>query len=246
MHHLDDIRERGILPNRGLHDLPVRGLGQPLLDEALRPRAKRLPPNRARPHDLHEVAQHLAVIDHAAERGSELLRLKGRKQRDQQGRHILHVAALAGVNRRLRDEGCVHLAGRVQHLVKLCLGARIEGAAHGSRHGKLRQSVARLERIGWRPCTVARICLRNRLAARCKQRLVRHVGLLLSGATASGLLQRCVSCSPYCEQRANSGRRPKKSNKTLFPRHYFLNAKFLPGLLLPNLRSIHIVLYNSG
>jgi hypothetical protein len=43
------------------------------------------------------------------------------------------------------------LVGRIHHIVELCLGARIKGAAHSSRDGELRQRMARLHRIGGRP-----------------------------------------------------------------------------------------------
>ena len=77
---------------------------QPALDQPLRPRAERRPPDRARAHDLHEVAQHAAVVDHALEHRHRKVRIGDASAGGQQRRHVLHRAARAGIDRRLGHE----------------------------------------------------------------------------------------------------------------------------------------------
>lgn len=137
--------------DRGAHQLGLGGLLEPGLDHPLRPRAERLPPDRSGPHDLHEGAQHAAVVDRADEGRCEQVGRHRRQERDQERRHVLHRPLAAGIDRRLGDEGRVDLAGERQDRVELLLGIRIEGRVQRAGGGELGEAVARRQLIGRRP-----------------------------------------------------------------------------------------------
>ena len=63
------------------------------------------------PQDLNEVAQHPTVVDHAVEDLVEQAHVGRGQHRAQHRRHVLHEAALARVDRALRDELRMDLVG---------------------------------------------------------------------------------------------------------------------------------------
>jgi hypothetical protein len=175
VNHFDHIRDRWVLTHRGAHDLDVRRVLEPIGDMTLGPRAERLAAHRARTHDLHEAAQHLAIVDHAPERLGEVLRLQGRQKRDEQGRHVLHMPFLTRINRRFGDEGRIDVERRQQRVVELTLRIHVEGVVQRSRRGELRESVARGPRIGAAARFIPRIRSRKQLSDDgCEQGFARH------------------------------------------------------------------------
>jgi hypothetical protein len=62
-------------------------------------------------NDLHEVAQHPAVVDDTGENTGHRGEVVGREVSDEERRHVLHPAALAAIDGGLGDElGCHALA----------------------------------------------------------------------------------------------------------------------------------------
>src|SRR5215510_9737592 len=115
MDHLDDVRQRRGLSHRVFEYLSVAAREEPVVDQSLRRRSERLTSDRAGTQNLHEVAQHLAVVDNARKYAGERLHVIERQDGAEKSRNVLHNAALAGVNRRLGDEFRVEALAKLDH-----------------------------------------------------------------------------------------------------------------------------------
>lgn len=150
MHHLDHVGQRRRVAYRcGQQYLFGRAV-QPRLHQLFRTRSQRLAAHGARAQYLHEVAQHLAIVDHAGEGRRQLLRTLPRQHGQQQGRHVFHMATLAAIDGRLRDKLSIDGLAQVQHHGQLRFGAGVERRVQAAGGRILRQLVARRQRIRWR------------------------------------------------------------------------------------------------
>ena len=173
--HLDDVREARVIAGRRLHQLAGRGILEPFAHQPLGPRAERSPPHLARTHDLHEGAQHAAVVDHAAEHRDHEVRLHDREQRGKQRRHVLHRARLPRIDRALGDPQRIDRTRRFERLGQLRFGVGIEAVRQRAGGGELRKQGFGSIGIGDPACLVDRVGPRQEARQRRgKERLVGH------------------------------------------------------------------------
>src|SRR5579862_9986207 len=102
MHHLDDVTERRLLTDRSGEQRLLTAHRQPPEHHPLRRAAERLPSGHTRTDYLHEVAQHLRVIDDTRKDALEQRGIATGKDRAEQRRRILHPAAIAREDGSLR------------------------------------------------------------------------------------------------------------------------------------------------
>src|SRR6185295_5510915 len=102
--HLHNICERRILAHICFEQSFRIASIQPLAHETLRRRAQRLSAHNARAHDLHKVAQHLCVINYTRKDLFKQSSIANRQHCTKQGRHVFHVATLAGKHCSLGNE----------------------------------------------------------------------------------------------------------------------------------------------
>ena len=145
--HLHDIRQRGALAHARAEHLLIAPGREPVLHQPLWSRAERLPPGHAATDDLHEVAQHLTIVHHAVEDVGQQRTVALRQRRSQQGRHVLHVAALTAINRCLRHKLRRHLRGELQRLIELRFRVRVKGRVQRTGHRVLSERLLRRQRI---------------------------------------------------------------------------------------------------
>ncbi|CAI8807813.1 hypothetical protein EMIT0373P_20203 [Pseudomonas chlororaphis] len=148
VNHLDHVRQRRLVTHRGLQQLAFAGAVQPVLHQALGLRPQGSAPGRPAAQDLHEVAQHLAVVHHLGKQ----LRHQGRalrgQRRQQQGRHVFHMTLLPSVTRGLGNETAVDFAHQLQHRVQLTFRRGVEGRVQATGHRQLGQAVLGVVGIG--------------------------------------------------------------------------------------------------
>ena len=187
MHHLHHIGQRRLLAHGSAEQLLLARIEQPVLHQLLGCRAQGLATHGAAAHDLHKVAQHLAVVDHAAKHLAQQRGIPDSQRGSQGGWHVLHIAALAGIDGRLGCKARVHFQYQIAQLLQLILVACIESLAQAAGHGHLGQLVAGAQGIGCGAFPIDRV-------GGCSQ------------CTAAGLKQLRVdhSSSPVCIQLADA------------------------------------------
>jgi len=148
VNHLQHVRQGRLGADRSLQQLTLAGRVQPVLHQTLGLRAQGFAPGHAAAQDLHEVAQHLAVVHHLGEQ----LRHQGRalrgQRRQQQRRHVLHMALLPSVTGGLGHEAAVQLAHQLQHRVQLAFRRGVEGRVQATGDRQLGQAMLGVVGIG--------------------------------------------------------------------------------------------------
>jgi hypothetical protein len=82
-------------------------------------------------------------------------------RREQERRHVLHVAALATVDGCLRDKLRLEPRAQIEHPIELLVGARIKRGVQTSGCRDLRQRVPRRQLVGTSTRLIPRISRRN-------------------------------------------------------------------------------------
>ncbi len=162
VNHLDDVAERGIVSRALTKELLGGLLEQEVLHEALRTRTERRAAGPALAHELHEVAEHLHVVDDARERERKELPLTACEHGKEKGGRVLHEAFGAPVDRELREEDRRDLLRECGHTNEGVFGALVERSVEGAGHDVLRQLVLGGERVGRASLAVHRVGLRRR------------------------------------------------------------------------------------
>ena len=147
VHHLHHIGQRRLVANGGVEQLLFRRRQQPLLHQLLGARAQRFAAHRTAAQNLHKVAQHLAVVHHTGEHLHQQLHIAHRQGSGQSGRHVLHIATLAGIDRRLGHKGRLHLGHQLGHLAQLFFGAGVKGLTQAAGQRHLCQLVTRAQAV---------------------------------------------------------------------------------------------------
>src|SRR5439155_21475424 len=164
MDHLHDISQRRVLAHIRLEEHCRIASVKPLAHEPLRRRTKRLATHGARTQDLHKVAQHLCVIDHAWEDTSQYLAVLHRQHGAKQRRHVLHETALAAEHCGLGDELSVDVGAQLKHLPQLLICTGVESCVQTTGRSVLRQLMLWRKSVRRSALFVDRISSRNQLA----------------------------------------------------------------------------------
>ena len=104
----------GSLPTDARNSAGIIAIFDPLQDQPLGQRAQALAPGDAGPDDLHEVAEHPAVVDHAIKHLGQQSRTLACQDRAQQRRQVLHVTLGPGIESRAGDELRLDLSAQLQ------------------------------------------------------------------------------------------------------------------------------------
>src|ERR1041384_5173489 len=126
--HLHDIRQGWILAHTCLEQRLRIACIEPLAYKTLWRRTKPFTTDHTRTHELHEVTQHLCVVDHTREHLLQQRRILCRKHCAKQCRHVLHVAAFATKYSSLRDELRINLLAKLENSFELVVGTRVESS----------------------------------------------------------------------------------------------------------------------
>ena len=162
--HLDDIFERRVLPDGGAEKirfiLPVK----PALHQPLRSRSQRFSSHSAGTHDLHEVSEHLHVVDHTVEDRRQQREVTRGQRSAEQCRHIFHKTLLPAVHGSLGDKFRLDDSAQRHDLVELILTRCIERRVQTASRSVLGQFVFGRECISGSLFLVNCIRWRNQLA----------------------------------------------------------------------------------
>ena len=179
VHHFHDVCQRRRLPHVGTEDGLVRAGLEPAAHEALWQRAEGFTTRHAGAEDLHEVAQHLGVIDHAIKDEFQTFGITGGQHGAEQSRHVLHETLLAAVKRGAGDEVGRDFLAELQHLLELIFRRGVIGAVQATRGRILSQRMTWRELIGLATGFIEAVSLGSQSAAEGrKERFASHdVGL---------------------------------------------------------------------
>ena len=161
VHHPEHVHNRRRAPDRRGKQRRVGPLVQPATHAPLGRRSERPAAGCARADDLHERPKYSRRIDDAIEDAVHQCRILSRQHRQQQRRHVLHVAALAAVHRRFRDELGGHPCAQRQNGIELLFGTRVKRVVQAAGRRQLRERVLRRQPIRRGAFLVVRIGLRQ-------------------------------------------------------------------------------------